>query len=87
MLLMVFTISSFSQSKIEKYFQSENYSSVIQTLKEKERTSPLNLKENEYLALSYYYNNDYASAYPYFNKLMDMAGKGGESGGHAMCGI
>ena len=71
MLLMVFTISSFSQSKIEKYFESENYSSVIETLKEKERTTPLNLKENEYLALSHFYNNDYASAYPYFKKLMD----------------
>lgn len=68
---MVFTISSFSQSKIEKYFESENYSSVIETLKEKERTTPLNLKENEYLALSHFYNNDYASAYPYFKKLMD----------------
>lgn len=71
MLLMVFTISSFSQSKIEKYFQNENYFSVIETLKEKERSSSLNLKESEYLALSYYYNNDYASAYPYFNKLME----------------
>lgn len=62
-------MSSFSQTKTEKLFSKENYYSVIEILKEKEKASSLNLNESELLALSYYYNNDYAAAYPYFEKI------------------
>ena len=62
-------MSGFSQTKIEKLFSKENYHSVIEILKEKEKTGALNLNDCEFIALSYYYNNDYTAAYPYFEKI------------------
>lgn len=69
MLFMFLNINSFSQTKTEKLFSKENYHSVIEILKEKEKDASLNLNECEILALSYYYNNDYAAAFPYFEKI------------------
>ncbi len=62
-------MSGFSQTKTEKLFYKENYQSVIEILKEKEKEGALNLNECELIALSYYYNNDYVSAFPYFEKI------------------
>lgn len=63
---------SYSQTKIERLFSRESYFDVITNLKEKEKELPLNYNEIEYLALSYYYNNDYSNAYIYFNKLINL---------------
>lgn len=64
--------NSFGQTKIERIFNKENYYEVIQILKEKGKEVPLNFNEVESLALSYYYNNDYSSAYLYFNKSIEL---------------
>ena len=62
---------SFSQSKAEKLFKKENYFETISVLKSKESTEKLSILEKELLALSYYYNNDYTSAYKYFSDIID----------------
>lgn len=64
--------NSFGQTKVERIFKKENYYEVIQVLKEKEKENSLNFNEIEILALSYYYNNDYSSAYLYFNKYIEL---------------
>lgn len=69
---ILYSGNSFSQTKVEKIFKKENYFEVIQLLKEKEKELPLNFNEYEYLALSYFYNNDYSNAYIYFNKLIEL---------------
>lgn len=64
--------NSFGQTKVERIFKKENYFEVIQILKEKEKEISLNFNEIEYLALSYFYNNDYSNAYLYFNKSIEL---------------
>ncbi|NJM79686.1 MAG: hypothetical protein HC854_08845 [Flavobacterium sp.] len=65
---IIYSGNSFSQKKIDRIFDKENYHSVIKLLKDKEVEKGLNITENELIALAYYYNNDYNSAYPYFKK-------------------
>jgi outer membrane protein OmpA-like peptidoglycan-associated protein len=62
-------MSSQSKSKAEKLFDMENYHSVIENLKSKEKESSLTLNECELMGLAFYYNNDFVSAHPYFEKL------------------
>ena len=74
LILLIATLLSgisFSQSKAEKLFKKENYFETIAVLKTKESTEKLTNIDKELLALSYYYNNDYVSAYKYFSDIID----------------